>query len=107
MFHRIHPPCLLEIFKIFVYIELWTKIIVNLTPGGLVLSQTRNYVFKQTIYQLYISLAICIRIKAYKQTNNGGEVRNAVMEEKNHFSSLVPNPKIPGIGVKWYEKSFE
>jgi hypothetical protein len=62
-FKRIHPATLHAIFMHFVTPDLLSKIIDNMSDDHFILNRQRNYVYRPSSAEIYISLAIVIRIQ--------------------------------------------
>ena len=104
VFNRIHPTTLLSIFRSFVTPELLTKIIGNMADDRFTLNQKRNYIHRPSINEIYISLAVVIRITGLhivpqESTRNKRPLREAIQEAMNHFQGLLPGKHIPGIDI--------
>ena len=95
---------LVTIFKSFIPPTLLTQIIDSFDDDEFLMSNFNPWHHIPTISEIYIILAICIRIQAIHNspqsiTRNDQPLRNAIKEAKDHFSSLSPSMNVPGINI--------
>ena len=103
-FKRIHPRTLLSIFKFFVTPALLGKIIENMDDDHFILNRRRNYIHRPSITEIYMALAVMIRIQGIhnapqESTKNRRPLTEAVEEARNHFQHLVPSTHMPGMDI--------
>jgi hypothetical protein len=101
-FKRVHSPNLSSIFVRFVTPNLLTKILEHMTNEDFVINKVRNQSHIPSVSELYITLAVSIRIQGLhnvpqQNTRHNRPLREAITEASEHFKTLVPGKKLPGI----------
>jgi hypothetical protein len=91
-------------FKEFVTPELLNKMIHNIDRERVILNDNNNYAHIPTLNDIYITLAIYIRIQGLhimpqENTRNGRPLRDSCMDAKDHFHRLDPSKYIFGIDI--------
>lgn len=98
------PQAISTIFKTFLPSLTIEKILDQLRSEDLIISFTHLWHHIPTIQEIYIVLAIAIRIQGLhivpqKIAKKRNPLREAIMEAKNHFEKLCPSIHITGVNI--------